>query len=90
MQKQNDDIRSLKTQVYAREMAHRLGEKNYMQFLEIVIHVPKRLLQMALEETEKAKSFDMIKQPKTKAFKNRLKFYVRTYGVKVPKRCWKI
>ena len=85
MKKQNDDICSLKTRNCAKELANHLGEQDYMQFLGIVIHVPRRLIQMALEETKKAKSFEMIKQPKTREFKNRLRFYARTYGIKVPK-----
>ena len=77
---------SFSTKAYAKEIAERLGETNFKPFLKISALVPKPIIELGLKETERASSSDVLHRPIFQAFMDRLKFYAKSFGIKLP-RC---
>ncbi len=74
------------SRLQAKSLARQLNEKNWEQFLEIVSNVPWPLIRMALRETERASSIEIIPRSKTDSFISRLKFYAETFGIRYPEK----
>jgi hypothetical protein len=68
----------------AKNLAKQLDEDDWKRFLAIVTHVPRPLINMALNETLKAESTAILADSKADAFVSRLKFYAKTFGIKYP------
>lgn len=76
---------SFSTKTYAKQIAERLGESNFRPFMLIADFVPRPIIELALKETERAVSSDVLHRSLLIAFMDRLRFYARAFGFKLPK-----
>lgn len=76
---------SFQTKTYAKEIANRLGESSFKPFIAISALVPKPIIELALKETELAATSDILHRTIHQAFLDRLKYYAKSFGIKLPK-----